>query len=93
MGLLGGSENTDDVRNVILQTHALLFEHIEVDNTLTKNQFAVRKFHSTVTSLISSTDYWLQNIDNGSISMNIFLDLWKVFDIVNYQIRIEKLQY
>ena len=41
--------------------------------------------------MISSTDYWLQNVDNRNINMTLFLDLKKAFDTVNHQILIEKL--
>ncbi len=72
-------------------THDQLFEYLDVNNTLTKNRYAFRKFHSTITSMISSTDYWLQNVDNRNINMTLFLDLKKAFDTVNHQILIEKL--
>lgn len=56
-------------------THDQLFEYPDVNNTLTKNQYAFRKFHSTITSMFGSKDYWLQNVDNRNVNMTLFLDL------------------
>ena len=39
-----------------------LFEFLQANNTLTDNQAAFRNLYSTMTSLITSTDYWYKNI-------------------------------
>lgn len=58
---------------------------------LVKNQYAYRKLHSTVTSLIKSTDDWLSNIDSKKVNLTLFLNLKKAFDTVDHRILIDKL--
>ena len=55
--------------------HDQLFEFLQTNNTLTDNQAAFHKLYSTMKSLITSTDYWYENIDCSKINLNIFLDL------------------
>ena len=40
-----------------------LFEFLTANNLLSKNQFAYRKLHSTITSLLNVTDSWYSNVD------------------------------
>ena len=51
-----------------------LFEFVQANNTLTDNQASFRKLYSTMTSLITSTDYWYENNDCSKINFTIFLD-------------------
>ncbi len=46
----------------------------------------IRKLYATITSLISSTDFWYENIDCSNVNLTIFLDLKKTFDTVNHDI-------
>ncbi len=50
-----------------------------------------RKLHSTVTSLVHITDRWLSNINKGSVTGVVFIDLCKAFDTVNSNILLLKL--
>ena len=56
------------------------------------NQAAFRKLYSTITSLISSTDLWHENIDHSNVNLIIFLDLKKAFDTVDYDILLKRLR-
>ena len=56
------------------------------------SQFAYRKLHSTITSLISVSDYWYENIDKNDVNFALFLDLKKAFDTVDHEILIGKLK-
>ena len=56
-----------------------------------RNQSAFCKLYSTVTSLISSTDYWYKNIENIKLNLTIFLDIKKAFDTVDHEILMKKL--
>ena len=58
---------------------------------MTCNQAAFRKLCSTITSLISSTDFWYENIDRSNVNLNIFFDLKKAFDTVDHDILLKKL--
>ena len=85
----------------VLPVFAKLFENIVHDQLsdfllsnreLTISQFAYRKLHSTITSLISLSDYWYENIDKNDANFGLFLDLKKAFDTVDYDIHIRKLK-
>ena len=52
--------------------HDQLFDFLKVNKKLTCNQSAFQKLCSTITSLISSTDYWCDNIDSRKINLTIF---------------------
>ena len=59
---------------------------------LVQNQYAHRKLHSTITSLIKSTDDWLSNIDSKKVNLMLFLDLKKAFDTINHEILLDKVK-
>ena len=44
--------------------HDQILNFILENNALIKNHSAFRKLHSTITSLIGTTDYWYENIDS-----------------------------
>ena len=71
--------------------HDQILNFILDNNILTKNQSAFRKLHSTITSLIGTTDYWYENIDSKKLNLTIFLDLRKAFDTVDHEIMVKKL--
>ena len=71
--------------------HDQLSEFLTVNNILESSQAAFRKLNSTTASLISSTDQWHENMDNNKMNLAILLDLRKVFDTVDHNILIKKL--
>ena len=73
-------------------THDQLIEFLKINKSITCNQAAFRKLYSTITSLISSTDFWYENIDRSNINLTIFLDLKKAFDTVDHGILLKKLR-
>ena len=70
---------------------AQLINFLQPNKKLTQNQFAFRKLHSTVTSLIGVSDHWYSNIDNKKPNFALFLNLKKAFDTVDHEILISKL--
>ena len=85
----------------LLSVFARLFEKIVHDQLsdfllsnrkLTMSQFAYRKLHSAITSLISVSDYWYGNVDKNDVNFALFLDLKKAFDTVAHEILIGKLK-
>ena len=62
--------------------HNQLTDYFITNKVLTTNQSAFRKLYTTVTSLISSTDYSYENIDKKQLNFTIFLDFKKAFDII-----------
>ena len=72
--------------------HDQPFDFLKVNKKLTCNQSAFQKLCSTITSLISSTDYWYDNMDSRKINLTILLDLKKAFDTVDHSVLIKKLR-
>ena len=64
---------------------------LTIDESTTCNQAAFSTLYSTVTSLISSTDFWCENIDHNMVNLTIFLGPKKAFDTVDYSILLKKL--
>ena len=56
------------------------------------NQFAYRKLHSTITSLMNISDHWYENIDKNNLNFALFLDLKKAFEAVDHEVFVRKLK-
>ena len=65
---------------------------IGLNRSITRTHAAFRKLYSTITSLISSTDCWYENIDRRVVNLTIFLDLKKAFNMVDHDILLTKLR-
>ena len=72
--------------------HDQLSDFLLSHRILSMSQFAYRKLHSTITSLISVSDYWYENIDKNNLNFALFLDLKQAFDTVDHEILVRKLK-
>ena len=61
--------------------HDQVYEYLKINNVLTKSQSAFQKLCSTIMSLIDSTDYWYENIDNKHLNLAIFFSISKRLSI------------
>ena len=70
-----------------------LYSFLEQNNCFFNYQFGFRNNHSTNHALISITQKIQKVIDDGKFTSEVFLDFKKVFDTVNHQILISKLEH
>ena len=59
---------------------------LEISEGIACNHVAFCKVYSTVKPLISSTDFWYENMDESMINLTICLDLNKANDTVDHVI-------
>ena len=62
------------------------------NDRLTTKQSGNKRFHSTETSLIHTTDFILNAMDKKKITAIVLLDMSKAFDSINHGILLNKLQ-
>ena len=70
-----------------------LYDFLEHNNCIFRNQFGFRAHHSTIHALISITEDVRQALDANNIACGVFIDLQKAFDTVDHEILLRKLQY
>ena len=73
--------------------HDQFYHYLTNHNLLTKCQSGFRASHSTVTTLLETTNKWSVNIDNGLLNGVLFIDLKKAFDTIDHKILLQKLAH
>ena len=62
-------------------------------NYYKKSQYGFHILHSTETASLRITDIITKELDRGKLTLGIFLDLSKVFDILNHNILLKRLKH
>ena len=70
-----------------------LYQHLNSNNLLAKEQSGFRKLHSTLACLLKSTDEWYSAVDNGQLVGLVLIDQEKALDTVDHNILCQKLEH
>ena len=69
-----------------------IYQYLSDNSLLSEHQFGFRKFHSTASALLDSTNSWYVNMDCKKLNLVVLLDLKKAFDTIDHGILLSKLE-
>ena len=80
----------DCVRTLI---HNQLYEYFDKYKLLAKQQYGIRKQHSTEYVAVKLIDHVSKKMENGKTPTNVYIDLSKAFDMLTFVVLLFKLKY
>ena len=75
-----------------MAVHNQLYYFLNDNKIITSKQFGFRPTLSTTTALTNFTDNVLLNMDSGSLTEAVFLDLSKAFETVDHNLLLHRLK-
>jgi len=72
--------------------HKKLYAHLTKHGFLSDSQFGFRKGHSTVHAMQHFLDFLNTSMENGEMTLSVFIDFKKAFDTVDFKILIDRLR-
>ena len=70
--------------------YSQLYHYFNNNNLLSEQQYGFRAHHSTELAAVKLINYINKQMDNGKIPTNIYLDLSKAFDTLNFKFLLKK---
>ena len=70
--------------------HQQLFDYLQENKILDPAQFGFRPEHSTQNALVNLVEDWRDTLDKDMLVGSVFIDLNKVFEMVNHRNCVEK---
>ena len=70
-----------------------MYDHFNDNNLLAEQQYGFRKLHSTEFAAVKLTDYISKQMESDKIPCNLYIDLFKAFDTLYFDILLHKLKY
>ena len=70
-----------------------LYDYLNENQFICRHQSGFRSLHSVVTCLLSNTNDWRFNLDEGKCTGIVFVDLKKAFDTLDHETLSNKLRH
>ena len=70
-----------------------MYTFLNNNNIIYNLQFSFRRHHSTLHTLINTTENIRMALDEGNIGCGVFVDLQKAFNTVDHQVLLTKLDH